>query len=344
MDSSSKSLKLSIVDQSPVHGTREPYQAPLDSIELAKYCDDLGYSRYWLAEHHNSNQFAGPCPEILMTRIAAETKNMRIGSGGVMLSHYSPNKVAEIFRMLETLYPGRIDLGIGRAPGGDKIATASLAEPHANEQSMKNDYFPQQASDLVNFLRSSFDSTHPFSSLAQLPDDKFLPELWMLGSGGGSSSLGGLLGMGLAVARFIAPDHCSPSIFDNYKTHFQQAGHEHEPSCMLAIAATCAETEEEAKFIASTAAYRKTMTSFGKKTPLFSPEQVADAYKNMNQEEQSLYDHVLDKMTCGTPDQCAEEMTQLANEYNLNEISIVTVSYDFNQRKESYRLLANQLC
>lgn len=339
-----KPLKISVVDQSPVHGTREAHQAPADSIELAKYCDGLGYARYWLAEHHNSGQFAGSCPEILIACIAAVTKNMRIGSGGIMLSHYSPYKVAEIFRMLETLYPGRIDLGIGRAPGGNQVSTAALAVPYANKQSMEGDFFSEQAADLVDYLRGTVGSSHPFSTLTQLPDDSFIPELWMLGSGGGSSSLAGALGMGLAVARFIAPDHCSPSIFENHKAYFQQAGYDHQPLRMLAIAAICAETKEEAKLLAGTSAHRKTMVMLGHEIPLFSPGDVVDAYKKMNQQEQSIYDHTLDRMTYGTPEQCAEEITGLASTFGVNEIGIVTVTHDFEQRKESYRLIANQLC
>lgn len=335
------SLKISVVDQSPVHGSRERHHAPLDSVALAKHCDELGYARYWLAEHHNSTQFAGPCPEILMARIAAETKHMRIGSGGVMLSHYSPYKVAEIFRMLETLYPGRIDLGIGRAPGGGQVATYALAEPHATEQSMNADFFPTQASNLVNFLHDSFDSEHPYSTIKQLPDDSATPQLWMLGSGGGSSSLAGNLGMGLAVARFIAPDRCSPSIFEDHNAYLQKAGYEGNPMQMLAIAACCAETEADAKLIAGTAAHRKTMTQFDKRMPLHSPEQVVDAYKKMNQQEQSTFDHTLSKMTYGTAEQCSEEIRLLAKEFNVNEVSIVTVTYDFEQRKESYRLIAS---
>lgn len=336
-------LQLSIVDQSPVHGDRQPNQAPINSIELAKHCDTLGYSRYWLAEHHNSIQFAGPCPEILIARIAAETRNMRIGSGGVMLSHYSPYKVAEIFRMLETLYPDRIDLGIGRAPGGNQLATAALALPHASQQSMSVDHFPEQASDLVDMLRNEMDASHPLSALRELPDNSPKPELWMLGSGGGSSTLAGQLGMGLAVARFIAPDHCNPSIFDNYEQHFHQAGHEQTPSKMLAIAAVCAETEKEAKFLAGTAAHRKVMTSFGKKAPLLSPDEVQDAYAQMSEQEKAMFDHTIDRMTCGTVDQCWSDMQRLSEEFGTTEISLVTVTHSFEARKESYRLLASEL-
>jgi len=336
-------LSLSVVDQSPVHGTREPAQAPLDSIELAKLCDVLGYKRYWLAEHHNSIHFAGPCPEILIARIAADTKNMRIGSGGVMLSHYSAYKVSEIFRMLETLYPGRIDLGIGRAPGGSQTASAALAGPHASEQSMQVDHFTGQALDLCNYLRNTMNDDDAFSELVQLPDNTPTPELWMLGSGGGSSSLAGKLGMGLAVAHFIAPTQCAPSIFENYEAHFTAAKHEHTPSKMLAIAAVCAESEADATLIAGTSAYRKMMARQGQKAPLLSVAEVQDAYRKMSVGQQATFDSYVGYMTVGTPEQCLDKITRLSKEFSVDEVSIVTVTHSFEHRKESYRLLGQFL-
>ncbi|MFK8021042.1 MAG: MsnO8 family LLM class oxidoreductase [Pseudomonadales bacterium] len=337
------SLKLNVVDQSPVHGTREPIQAPLDSIELAKLCDELGYKRYWLAEHHNSIHFAGPCPEILIARIAADTKNMRIGSGGVMLSHYSAYKVSEIFRMLETLYPGRIDLGIGRAPGGNQTASAALAGPHATEHSMQVDHFTDQAVGLCNYLRRTMGDDDAFSQLVQLPDNTPTPELWMLGSGGGSSSLAGTLGMGLAIAHFIAPAQCTPSIFQNYEAQFSKVKHEHTPFKMLAIAAVCAETEADAKLIAGTSAYRKMMAKQGQKAPLLSVQEVQDAYKKMNVGQQATFDSYLGYMTVGSPEQCWDKITNLSKEFSVNEIGVVTVTHSFEHRKESYRLLGQFL-
>ena len=331
------SLKLTIVDQSPVHGTAPAKQAPLDSVKLAKFCDSQGYHRYWVAEHHNSIQFANPCPEILIARIASETKNMRIGSGGVMLSHYSAYKVAEVFRMLETLFPGRIDLGIGRAPGGNMTASAALAGPHGPSP---GDHFPQQAYELTGYLRNQLPGDHPFAALRQLPDNNPCPPLWMLGSGGGSSTLAGQLGMGLAVARFIAPEACKPAIFDNYEAHLSAAGYKQIPGKMLAIAGVCAATDDEARFLAGTAAWRKVTTQLGIKEPLYSPEDAWDGYKKLGVSEQAMFDATVEAMTYGTPDRCGEEINALAREFGVDEVAIVTVTHSYEARQESYRLLS----
>lgn len=337
-------IKLSVVDQSPVHGTRETRQAPLDSIELAKACDKWGYYRYWVAEHHNSIQFAGPCPEILIARIAAETENMRIGSGGVMLTHYSAYKVAETFRLLETLYPGRIDLGIGRAPGGNQVASAALAGPHGPTP---HDHFPQQAYELVCYLRNQLPENHHFSSLRQLPDNSPCPQLWMLGSGGGSSGLAGALGMGLSVARFIAPEACSPVIFENHEAKLRENGYTAKPQRMLAIAAICADTEEQARFIAGSSAHRKVKTLSGQKQPIITPEQAQDEYKKMSVSEQALFDQTVNAMACGTQQQCAEEIQRLSKQFGTDEITVVAVTHSFEDRLRSYELLGkalNQTC
>lgn len=331
------SLKLTIVDQTPVHGDRPPREAPSSSVELARTCDELGYHRYWLAEHHNSIHFANPCPEIMVARIASVTRNMRIGSGGVMLSHYSPYKVAEVFRMLASLFPERIDLGIGRAPGGTPLASAALAAPY---EQLEEDTFPQQAAELCAFLRNEYPERHVYSRLHCLPDEGPTPQLWMLGSGGGSSSLAGYLGMGLAVARFIAPEACSPAIFANYERHFAQAGHQHKPSRMLALAVICAETEAEARHIAGTAAWRKMMAGRGSKELLLAPEAVEQRRRQLSPSDQAELDATRDAMVVGTPEQCWERFHAFAREYQLDELGLVTVTHSFADRLNSYRLLA----
>ena len=202
------SIKLSVVDQSPVHGSHPKIDAPRLTIELAQLCDSLGYHRYWVAEHHDSIHFANACPEILVATIASLTQNIRVGSGGVMLSHYSPLKVAETFSMMATLNNGRIDLGIGRAPGGTGLTSQALAYPH---QPHHGDLYAQQAQMLAGFVNANLPAEHPYSRIHVLPDS-IKPELWMLGSSGGSAGLAGHLGYNIALARFIDPDNCHPSI------------------------------------------------------------------------------------------------------------------------------------
>lgn len=335
----SSAIKLTVLDQSPVHPNptgSNATNAGSMSIELAKACNALGYHRYWVSEHHNSPQFAGPSPEILIAAIASVTKNMRVGSGGVMLNHYSPFKVAEVFNMLSALFPERIDLGIGRAPGGDGLATTALAWPN---QPHDGTHYPTQAATLKALLEGQIPSDHPWADLAISPQHKSHPDMWMLGSSGGSAELAGQLGMNLALARFISPDHCKPEIFDAYTRAWNSARHTASPNRILAIGAFCAATQEQAELLASTAIYRKMMNSQGHKNHLLSPEQVQDQRAGFSVSQQAEYDHLLQGYTVGTPERCKSEIEKLANVFATNEIAIVTVTHDYDARLESYRLL-----
>lgn len=334
-----RNIKLTVLDQSPVHPAEKApalKNAGLMSIELAKACDEMGYSRYWLSEHHNSPQFAGPSPEILIASIASVTQNMRIGSGGVMLSHYSPYKVAEVFNMLAALFPNRIDLGVGRAPGGDGLASAALAWP---SQPQNASSYPAQASTLKALLEQTMPEDHPWADLHISPEHDVRPEMWMLGSTGGSAELAGQVGMNLALARFISPDHCSPDIFDAYDRAWVSAGHAGKPKRMLAIGAFCAETLEEAELLASTAIYRKMMAGNGDKQSLFSPQAVQDFRQSFSPSQEAQYLHLLKGYTVGTTEHCKAEIEVLAEAFDVEEVAVVTVTHDFTARLESYRLL-----
>lgn len=336
----SRDIKLTVLDQSPVHPAEtDPalFNAARMSLELAKACDTMGYRRYWVAEHHNSPQFAGPSPEILIASIASVTQHMRIGSGGVMLSHYSPYKVAEVFNMLSALFPDRIDLGIGRAPGGDQLASSALAWPSAPQNAGS---YPAQASTLKSLLENTMPDDHPWANLHISPVQNAGPEQWMLGSSGGSAELAGQVGMNLALARFISPDHCTPAIFDAYEKAWLAAGHSGTPNRMLAIGAFCAATQEEAELLASTAICRKMTMQLGDSEGLLSPEEVQDKRKSFPASLEAQYQHLLDGYTVGTPERCREEIESLANAFGTDEIAVVTVTHDFGKRLESYRLLA----
>ena len=333
-------IKLTVLDQSPVHpGETDPtlFNAARMSIELAKACDSMGYERYWVAEHHNSPQFAGPSHEILIASIASVTQNMRVGSGGVMLGHYSPYKVAEVFNMLSALFPNRIDLGIGRAPGGDGLSSSALAWPSPPQSASS---YPAQASTLKSMLENTMPDDHPWADLHISPRQDAGPELWMLGSSGGSAELAGQVGMSLALARFISPDHCTPDIFDAYERAWRAAGHVGTPNRMLAIGAFCAEIKEEAELLASTAIYRKMQMQTGERDDLLSPEAVQDRRKGFSASQEAQYMHLLSGYTVGTQAQCQEEIESLAKAFGTDEIAVVTVTHDFGKRLDSYRLLA----
>lgn len=331
------SLKLTVIDQTPIHEARTPVTAPATSVELAIACERLGYHRYWLAEHHNSIQFAGTAPEILLTRIASSTTTMRVGSGGVMLTHYSPYKVAETFALIGGLFPGRIDLGIGRAPGGSHLSSVALAAPGAVAQ---HDHFPQQAAELCAFLRGDFPKNHPYAALACATSPTTLPSLWMLGSGGGSSTLAGQLGMGLALAKFIAPQTCSPAIFRHHEEAYRQSGMTTPPPRLVALAVICAASDEEARFIAGTAVYRKMMAGSVPREPLLAPGEVQQRYQRMSEQERLEFDSTLGDMVVGSPETCRTRIRQIAEAFGCEEIGVVTVTYAFDDRLRSYELLA----
>ena len=331
------SLKLTVIDQTPIHEARTAVTAAAASVELAMACERQGYHRYWLAEHHNSIQFAGTAPEILLTRIASATSRMRVGSGGVMLTHYSPYKVAETFALIGGLFPGRIDLGIGRAPGGSHLSSVALAAPGTLTQ---QDHFPRQAAELCAFLRGDFPANHAYAALPCATSPATLPELWMLGSGGGSSALAGQLGMGLALAKFIAPSTCSPGIFQEHADAYRQSGATTPPPRLVALAVICAASDEEARFVAGTAVYRKMMAGSMPREPLLSPEEVRQRYERMNRQEQHEFDSTLNDMVVGSAETCRSRIRQIADEFGCEEVGVVTVTYRFEDRLRSYQLLA----
>src|SRR5580698_8453587 len=245
-------MKLSVLDQSPIRKDGSAADAVAETIRLAKVCEALGYHRYWLAEHHNTGSFAGSAPEILIARVAAETKSIRVGSGGVMLSHYSSLKVAEQFRMLETLSPGRIDLGLGRAPGTDQRTSQAL---QAGPQGWDIDAFPSQVHLLRQFLddasgHAPMPEDHAYRHIHAMPRAPSVgPELWMLGSGLHSAVYAGEFGMPFSHAYFISPEGSLEAVAA-YRERFKPSEACPRPVVSLGVAALAAETEEEARKLA----------------------------------------------------------------------------------------------
>ncbi|MBY4676713.1 LLM class flavin-dependent oxidoreductase [Marinobacterium arenosum] len=333
-------LKLSVVDQSPVQGLPSDLSPVALTVDLARACDRLGYHRYWLAEHHNSVNFAGPCPEILISHIASVTDRIRVGSGGVMLTHYSPYKVAEQFSMLETLYPGRIDLGIGRAPGGDGLASHALAYPA--QPGLEN--YAEQAWLVQHLLHRTLPEGHSYQPLQLMPGQPATPETWMLGSSGGSAGLAGQVGMKMALALFISPDSAPPSVITEYKQAWYEAGHEGEPEASIAVAALCADSREEAEYLAAPAVYWK-VKAFrqGVREVLKSPAEAVHLKKQLSLSDQAFFDAVLNSMILGTPEACADQICRVADRYQSEEVGIVTVTHDYRHRLSSYQRLAETL-
>jgi len=336
-----KNLKLSVLDQSPVHDGNPESSGLFTTVELAKHCDELGYHRYWLAEHHGTPGYASPCPEMMVSNVAHATKRIRVGSGGVMLPHYSAFKVAETFKMLEAFHPGRIDLGVGRAPGGHPVSSAAISAPR---QTVPSEYYPGQTKDLIGYLSNNLPADHPYSQAIVVPADVGAPPVWMLGSSDGSAEVAGVLGAGFVLALFIGTHDRPPEIIQRYRNAFQPGGSLDKPEAIIAVAAICADSKEEAEFIASSHTYWKVQAfRHGKVDTFYSPEVVMDKKKQLSLSDQAYYDETLATMVTGTPQQCQSQLEQIGQDYDVDELMIVNVTYSFKPRLESYTMLAKQL-
>ncbi len=335
-------MRLSVLDQSPIRKDGNAADAVAETIALAKACDALGYHRYWLAEHHNSNSFAGSCPEILIGRVASETRHLRVGSGGVMLTHYSPLKVAEQFRMLEVLYPGRIDLGLGRAPGTDQRTAAAL---QAGPQGWGIDAFPSQVHLLRQFLddgaeRAALPEGHPYRGIHAMPraPSGAGPELWILGSGIHSAIYAAEFGMPFSHAYFISSEGSEDAIAA-YRERFKPSAACGAPAVSLGVAALAAETEEEARALAASRNLWVVRLLSGRPIPFPPPDEARDY--PFTEQERALLRSVERRSIVGTPVQVRDGLMTLAQAHGAEELVVVTITYDYASRLRSYELLAD---
>ncbi|WP_169570254.1 LLM class flavin-dependent oxidoreductase [Sneathiella limimaris] len=329
-------IKLSVLDQSPVRSGATAQDALRETIELARLTDRLGFHRYWVAEHHASSGLTGSAPEILLARLGAETSRIRLGSGGVMLSHYSPFKVAEWFNLLESLYPGRIDLGIGRAPGSDQITAHALAYGNAPRGPRE---YPSQVRDLMSFLSGNFEEGHPLKNVIATPVPPSQPHLWMLGSSDQSAQMAALFGTPFSFAHFIT-DEQGPEIMQMYRSMFEPSDIAEVPEGNIGIFVICAETEEEAKRLAASRDLWRTRLDTGHIGPVPSVEE-ALAYEYSPIEEQRRQYHSR-RNIIGTPAQVKEKLLQTLDRYQVDEAVIVTITHSHEARLKSYELIAQE--
>jgi luciferase family oxidoreductase group 1 len=329
-------MKLSIVDQSPVSAGSTPADALQNSIELARLADKLGYQRYWIAEHHAMDTLASPAPEILLARIGAETARIRLGSGGVLLPHYAPLKVAETFRMLHALYPGRIDLGIGRAPGGTPLESLALRRDR-RERAM-NDDFPEQLTELLSFLLHDFDPSHPFGRIKVAPEMPGSPSVWLLGSSMWSAQAAARFGLPYAFAHFIDPQTTRAAL-DYYREHFVTGQYLPHPQALVALGAVCAPTKDEADWINSSTRLLIKRIRQGDRRPIAPPEEALEELATGP--DPSMFDlGEWPRYAVGTPEQVRDQLTSMAKELKVEEVMIVTVVHSHQARMKSYQLLA----
>ena len=326
-------LRLSILDQSPIIDGHAPARAIAETIRLAREADALGYHRYWLAEHHSLMALADPCPEILVARIAAETARIRVGTGGVLLPHYAPLKVAEQFRMLEALYPGRIDLGIGRAPGGDRATALAMGQgSYSNAED-----FPEQVRFLVAWLDDALPAGHPFSSVKAQPLGAGAPPVWLLGSSDYSGALAAQLGLNFAFAHFISADG-GDAVMRDYKRSFAPSPREPRPQALLAVFAICAETAAEAERRAAAIDLRRLNMDYGLNRPV--PTQAEAEARVYTEAERARIDFNRRRLVFGTPDHVKARLLELREAFEADELMVITITGDYETRLESYRLLA----
>ncbi|NQY87636.1 MAG: MsnO8 family LLM class oxidoreductase [Colwellia sp.] len=331
--------RISVLDQSPIHDGKGESSGLHDTLALAKVCDQAGYHRYWCAEHHATPGYASPCPEMMAAHVACHTEHIKAGTGGIMLTHYSPFKVAETFRVLEALHPGRIDLGIGRAPGGNGYAHAALAAPR---QPLSAEYYPEQSAELVAYLRGTLPAKHPFKKVNIEPNNAGCPDIWMLGSSGGSSVLAGQLGTGFALALFIGTHERNSAIISGYKRAFVPSESMNKPEALIAVAAITADTAEEAKFIAASHVYWKVQAfRHGVREPLHPPEKALALKKQLSLADQAYFDETMNTYLLGNADDCVTQMNELADDFGVEEVMIVNVTYGFEPRQRTYMELAD---
>jgi luciferase family oxidoreductase group 1 len=325
---------LSILDQSPIRTGASPAQAVQETLALAELADRLGYHRYWLAEHHSTSGLAGSTPEILIGQVAARTRHLRVGSGGVMLSHYSSLKVAENFRMLEALFPGRIDLGIGRAPGSDQLTARAL---QAGPGAAPPDQFAVQVRDLFGFLTNSMPTDHPFARIRAMPAGATVPELWLLGSSDQSASLAAYFGCPFSYAHFIS-HHGGEDVMAMYRQHFRPSAAFPSPRGNIGVFVICADTEAEALHLAKSRNLWILRLYRGETGPYPTPEQAESAV--YSERDRAILEYNRGRTIAGAPEQVRERLDELGRGYGIDEFVVVTICHDFAARLRSYELLA----
>ena len=335
-----------MLDLSPVASGSSSSEALRNTLDLAQLADELGYARYWLAEHHNTPLIASSTPQIMIGHVASATKRIRVGSGGVMLPNHAPLQVAEAFRVLEALHPGRIDLGLGRAPGTDSLTALALRR---SREALNAEDFPQRLDELLAFLGLSssvrndgagnggFPESHPFEQVRAMPDDVPPPDVWLLGSSDFSSALAAHLGLGFAFAHHINPLPAVRSLRE-YQASFRASAHMPQPQAILGVSAVCAETDEKAEFLARP--LELTLLRFRQGTSGRFPSVEEATNYPYTPQEREIIRYNRQRTFVGSAESVRERVSELAAQAGVEEIMITTMMHDHADRRRSYELLA----
>jgi luciferase family oxidoreductase group 1 len=326
-------MRLSILDQSPVISGEGAPRALAETLALARRADELGYVRYWLAEHHAIAALADPCPEVLLARLGAETRRMRIGTGGVLLPYYSAFRTAETFRMLEALYPGRVDLGIGRAPGGD----AATARAVGGGRFPDADRFPEQVWELAGLLEGSLPDGHPLKRLRVQPETPASPVIWLLGSSDFSGALAAQLGLAFAFAHFINP-RGGDLVARQYREDFQASGARTRAQVIVCVFVICGEDDADAERLAAPIDLRRLHMALNIDSPVPTAEEAASHRYSV--EEQRYVSEQRARAIIGGPQTCRRALEAMSERYGADEMMILTITGDYASRLRSYERLA----
>jgi luciferase family oxidoreductase group 1 len=330
-------LRLSVLDQSTTISGRLPDASIRESLALARHCDALGYHRYWCAEHHNSDSIAGTAPEVLMAAIAATTRRIRVGSAGVMLPHYASLKVAEQFRVLDAIAPGRIDLGLGRAPGSDGL-TAHALNPSAATAA---DQFPQQVRDLLAWVTGdALVEGHPFRSVRAQPVGATAPEVWILGSSDYGAQVAAFFGLPYCFAHFITDGDGAEQAIALYRDTFRPSAYLSQPHAALCVWAMAAETEAEAAYLFKSRELFRLGRDRGIYTALPSPAEATAHHYSAS--DLARIERLRARAFTGTPDVVGAKLRALADGLGVDEIAVLTTLHDAAARRQSYTLLAHE--
>ncbi|MGH3187403.1 MAG: LLM class flavin-dependent oxidoreductase [Streptosporangiaceae bacterium] len=330
----STSVPLSVLDLAPVPAGGNAAEALRAATDLAQHVERLGFHRFWVAEHHNMPGIASSAPPVLIAHIADATSTIRVGSGGVMLPNHVSLVVAEQFGMLEALHPGRIDLGIGRAPGTDQATAAALRRSPAG---LSEDDFPDQLMDLLGFFTGRWPENHPYAKINAVPGRGYQPAMWLLGSSGYSAQVAGLLGLPFAFAHHFSPANTLPALAI-YRSHFRPSAVLDRPYAMVAAAVICADTDEKASWLAGSGVLSFLLLRSGRPGPVPSPEEAA-AYPYTGLERAYIEDRRATQII-GAPDTVRRSLTDLLEATAADELMVTTMVFDPADRLHSFDLLA----
>ncbi|TMN23315.1 LLM class flavin-dependent oxidoreductase [Lentibacillus cibarius] len=326
-------MKLSVLDQAPISRGSGPVETLENTLELAKTAEKLGYTRYWVAEHHNTNGLTSVSPEILMARIASCTDTIRVGSGGVLLPQYSPYKVAENFKLLEAMFPGRIDLGIGRSPGGSQDTRLALTD--GAPKSMQE--FPRQLADLQGFLHNTLPKDHPYRLVKAAPRTETVPPMWVLGLSERGAANAAEQGAGFVFGHFISPAKGHEAL-RTYRENFQASPNAEKPHTIVCIFVVCADTEAEAEELALS--QDKWLLNVGKGSDVKVPSIEEVKKRTFTKDELQEIKKNRERCVIGTPEQVKKTLHRLQDVYDTDEFMVITNIYDHKAKLHSYKLLA----